>query len=73
VSARDCTFAEREGAGLERSEVLIVGGGLVGQTLASRLSRDGYDVTLVEKDPDRLREVSETLDIQFAPPKPYRG
>jgi len=65
VPAENRTLVEREGVGLERSEVLIVGGGLVGQTLASRLSRDGYDVTLVEKDPDRVREVSETLDIRI--------
>ena len=50
---------------MDRNGVLIVGGGLVGQTLANRLSRDGYDVTLVEKDPDRVREVGETLDIHI--------
>ena len=50
---------------MERNEVLIVGGGLVGQTLANRLSRDGYDVILVDRDPDRVRDVSETLDIQI--------
>ena len=50
---------------MERNEVLIVGGGLVGQTLANRLSRDGYDVTLIEKNTDRVREVGETLDIHI--------
>jgi trk system potassium uptake protein TrkA len=50
---------------VEGNEVLIVGGGLVGQTLASRLSRDGYDVTLIDQDAGRVREVSETLDVQI--------
>jgi len=43
---------------------LIVGGGLVGQTLAERLARDGHDVTLVERNPDKVRELSDTLDVQ---------
>ena len=40
---------------MEGNEVLIVGGGLVGQTLANRLSRDGYDVTLIDQDAGRVR------------------
>ena len=28
--------------------IVIVGGGLVGQTLAERLARDGHDVALIE-------------------------
>ena len=50
---------------MEGNEVLIVGGGLVGQTLANRLSRSGYDVTLVEKDSSRAREVADTLDVRI--------
>jgi trk system potassium uptake protein TrkA len=50
---------------VEGSEVLIVGGGLVGQTLAKRLSRTGYDVTLIERDPDRVREITDTLDVRI--------
>ena len=65
MSAQGRRGPKGEGAGLDRNEVLIVGGGLVGQTLANRLSRDGYDVTLVEKDPDRVREVGETLDVHI--------
>jgi trk system potassium uptake protein TrkA len=49
---------------LEPNEILIVGGGLVGQTLADRLSRDGHDVTVVERDPERARLLSEKLDVQ---------
>jgi trk system potassium uptake protein TrkA len=49
---------------VEASDILIVGGGLVGQALAARLARDGYDVTLVERDPEKVRELADTLDVQ---------
>jgi trk system potassium uptake protein TrkA len=44
--------------------VVIVGGGLVGATLAGKLAGDGCDVTLVEQDPEKIRELTETLDVQ---------
>jgi trk/ktr system potassium uptake protein len=43
-------------------KVLIVGGGLVGSTLADKLSRDGHDVSLVDESAARVRELSESLD-----------
>jgi len=43
-------------------KVLIVGGGLVGSTLADKLSRDGHDVSLVDESADRVRELTESLD-----------
>ncbi len=46
------------------NDILIVGGGLVGQALADRLARDGYDVTVVERNPDQARALSESLDVQ---------
>jgi trk system potassium uptake protein TrkA len=49
---------------LEPKKILIVGGGLVGQTLAQRLSGDGHDVTVVESDPAKVREFSDTLDVR---------
>lgn len=43
--------------------VIIVGGGLVGSTLAAKLARDGVDVTLIERDPAKVRDLSEHLDV----------
>jgi trk system potassium uptake protein TrkA len=44
--------------------IVIVGGGLVGSTLPEKLSRDGHDVSLLDRDDNRVREISESLDIQ---------
>lgn len=43
--------------------IVIVGGGLVGSTLAAKLARDGHDISLVEHQSDRIRELSESLDV----------
>ncbi len=44
--------------------VVIVGGGLVGATLAAKLAADGSDVTLIESDASKVRELTESLDVQ---------
>jgi len=44
--------------------VIVVGGGLVGSSLAGKLSSDGHDVTLVESDRSLVRELDEHLDVQ---------
>jgi trk system potassium uptake protein TrkA len=49
---------------VERKGILIVGGGLVGQTLAAKLAADGQDVTLVERDPIKVNELQDLLDVQ---------
>lgn len=43
--------------------VLIVGGGKVGYYLASHLSDSGHRVTLIEKDPERSRKISDVLNV----------
>ncbi len=49
---------------MERNDIVIVGGGLVGQTLAARLAKAASDVTLIESDPHTARELSELLDVR---------
>jgi len=44
--------------------IVIVGGGLVGETLAGKLASDGHDISLVEKDPATARALDERLDVQ---------
>ena len=44
--------------------IVIVGGGLVGSTLAAKLAKDGHDVALVEVDAGRARELTAELDVQ---------
>jgi trk system potassium uptake protein TrkA len=44
--------------------VIVVGGGLVGSTLAGKLAGDGNDVVLVEQNRDLISHLNEHLDIQ---------
>jgi trk system potassium uptake protein TrkA len=44
--------------------IVIVGAGLVGSTLADRLSRDGHDVAIVDQDAARIRALADGLDAQ---------
>lgn len=44
--------------------IVIVGAGLVGSTLADRLSRDGHDVSMVDHDRAKIRALAETHDVQ---------
>jgi trk system potassium uptake protein TrkA len=44
--------------------IIIVGGGLVGSTLGAKLSSDGHDVTLIELDASKIRELAERADVQ---------
>ena len=43
--------------------VVIVGVGEVGYHIAEKLSREHKDVIVIDRDPDRLKHVSETLDV----------
>ncbi|MBR3504763.1 MAG: Trk system potassium transporter TrkA [Clostridia bacterium] len=43
--------------------IIIVSDGQVGYTLAEYLSRDGHDITLVDKSRRALQKASETLDV----------
>ena len=43
--------------------IVIVGSGKVGYTLAQFLSKDGHDITVIDKSEDALTRASETLDV----------
>ena len=44
--------------------IVIVGAGVVGMTCARRLSRDGHDVVMIERDEETAREIMDQLDVQ---------
>jgi len=44
--------------------IVIVGAGRVGQTLAGKLARDGHDVSLIEADATKVRALLDVLDVQ---------
>ena len=43
--------------------IIVVGAGEVGTYVAERLSREGHDVAVVERDAGRLRSIEEHLDV----------
>lgn len=43
--------------------IIIVGDGKVGYTLAQFLSKDGHDITIIDKNAEALARASETLDV----------
>lgn len=43
--------------------IIIVGDGKVGYTLAQFLSKDGHDITIIDKNAEALTRASETLDV----------
>ena len=44
-------------------DIIIAGAGKVGFTLARQLSREGHSVTVIDRDPERISLVSNTLDV----------
>lgn len=44
--------------------VIVFGAGEVGLFVSERLVREGHDVALVDKDPSRIAEAEERLDVQ---------
>ena len=45
--------------------VIVVGAGIVGHTIAKKLSSEGQDVVVIEKEEKRLNDLSETLDVKL--------
>lgn len=44
--------------------VIIVGCGKVGYTLAETLSNEGHDITVVDSNPQKLEGLANSLDVQ---------
>lgn len=44
-------------------QIIIIGDGKVGHTLAKHLSKENHDVTIIDKDPEALRKADEALDV----------
>jgi trk system potassium uptake protein len=45
-------------------KVIVIGAGEVGYHIADSLSREGIDAVVIDRSEERLREVSEMLDVQ---------
>lgn len=45
-------------------KIIIVGAGEVGFHIAQRVSVEGHDVVLIDKDPQQIRRVADNLDVQ---------
>ena len=45
-------------------KILILGAGKVGGTLAEHLAGEAFDITVVDLDESRLRELRDRLDIR---------
>ena len=44
-------------------KIIIVGCGKVGSTLAEHLNQEGHDITLIDKDGEKLKYLSEHIDV----------
>jgi trk system potassium uptake protein TrkA len=50
-------------------KVIIIGAGEVGYHIADSLSREGIDTVVINRNEERLHEISEMLDVQDRPGK----
>lgn len=48
----------------ERKKVVIVGAGEVGFHIARRLTQENKEVTVIDLNPDRLKRITDNLDVQ---------
>ena len=44
-------------------KIVIVGDGKIGSTLAEQLSREGHDITIIDRSARPLQQTAEDLDI----------
>ena len=44
-------------------KIIIAGGGKVGSSVAGTLSSEGHDITVIDRDPEVIEHISNTLDV----------
>lgn len=44
-------------------EIFIVGGGEIGKALAVQLSRDGYELTIIDREESVVNSIGNTVDV----------
>ena len=44
-------------------KIIIAGAGKVGRSVAALLAQEGHDITIIDKDPDTIQELSNELDV----------
>ena len=44
-------------------KIIIAGGGKVGSSVAGTLSSEGHDITVIDRDPEVIERISNTLDV----------
>ena len=47
-------------------KIIIVGCGKVGATLAEQLSNEGNDIVIVDKDAEKVQDISNACDIMLS-------
>ena len=43
---------------------IVCGAGVVGQSIAGSLSKEGLDVTVIDESGEAVKKISETLDVK---------
>jgi len=43
--------------------IIIVGAGKVGETLVEQLSQEGHNITVIDKDPGKIRDITSSYDV----------
>ena len=44
-------------------KIIVVGCGKVGETLTDQLTREGHEVTLIDKDPTKVHDLTNMYDV----------
>ena len=43
---------------------IICGAGVVGESIAEKLSNEGIEVTVIDESRDRVKKISDSLDVK---------